>query len=71
MTVYDCLAEFIANSFDWCITKKNPDEKTIIQILLNPNSIEIVDNGVGMNLKELASAINIAESSDLCFCDAF
>lgn len=63
MSVNDCIAELVANSFDWCISKKNNDN-TKITISVNSDSIEILDNGVGMNLSELESAINIAESSD-------
>lgn len=64
LTALESIAELLANSWDWRITKKNPDQKTIVLIKLENNSIEVIDNGVGMTIAELNTGINLAESSD-------
>lgn len=64
LTVLESVAEILANSWDWRITKKYPNEKTSIIIKLENDSIEIIDNGVGMTIEELNTGINLAESSD-------
>jgi hypothetical protein len=64
LTALEAIAELLANSWDWRITKKNPEQKTEIIIDLEEDSIEVIDNGVGMTRSELNTGINLAESSD-------
>jgi len=64
LSALESIAELLANSWDWRITKKDPNQKTIIQIKLENDSIEVLDNGVGMTISELNTGINLAESSD-------
>lgn len=64
LTELDCVAEIVANSLDWCITKKFPEETTRITIKVFGDSIQIIDNGVGMDINELDTAIDLAESGN-------
>ncbi len=64
LTVLEAIAELLANSWDWRITKKYPEQKTRVVIILGDDSIEVKDNGVGMTVDELNIGINLAESSD-------
>lgn len=64
LTLQECIAELVANSLDWRITKVNPQEITKICIKLGEDSIEIIDNGVGMTYEELDVAIDLAESGN-------
>jgi len=60
----DCLAEVVANCFDWSNAKLNPPGKVKIQVIFGDNYIHIRDNGAGMTLQELDTAINLAEADD-------
>ena len=64
LSLLECIAELVANSFDWRITKINPNEVTKITIKLSESSIQITDNGVGMNFKDLDTAIDLAEAGN-------
>lgn len=64
LDVHDCLSELIANCFDWNTSKLYNDVPVVIKIICTKNSIAIVDNGAGMNLSELDTAINLAEAED-------
>ena len=61
----ECIAELVANSFDWNITKKVDTETTNIHVLTDrDNFIQIIDNGVGMDSGELDLATNLADDTD-------
>lgn len=60
----EAIAELLANSWDWRVTKKYPEQTTSVLIQLGYDSIEVIDNGVGMTRDELNVGINLAESSD-------
>jgi hypothetical protein len=60
----DCLAELIANSFDWNINKIKPKEKVVINIHFTKDYIKIFDNGVGMNFEQLDLAIDLAKADN-------
>jgi hypothetical protein len=64
LTELDCIAEIIANSLDWRITKLDPNAITKITIKVGDDSIQIIDNGAGMNFAELDTAIDLAESDN-------
>lgn len=64
LDVHDCLSELIANCFDWNSSKLYNTSPVIIKVICSKNSIEIIDNGAGMNLNELDAAINLAEAED-------
>ncbi len=64
LDVHDCLSELIANCFDWNSSKLYNDKPVSIKIICTKNSITIIDNGAGMNLLELDTAINLAEAED-------
>lgn len=55
------ISELVANSLDWRV---DGDQKTIIKIIIDNNSIEIVDNGVGMNEEELQNGIKVSVAND-------
>ncbi|MCH8517340.1 MAG: ATP-binding protein [Cyclobacteriaceae bacterium] len=59
----DCLAELIANSFDWN-TAKIDGSVVKIHITFGNDFIEVRDNGAGMTEDELDIAINLAEAED-------
>lgn len=59
----DCLAELIANCFDWN-TAKIDDTKVKVHITFGKDFIEVKDNGAGMTEDELDIAINLAEAED-------
>lgn len=72
MTALDCIAELVANSLDWNITRLDQDATTKIVIEqgkdLNSQQnlyLEIVDNGEGMNFIQLDKAIDLAEDSNM------
>jgi len=64
LNIQECIAELVANSLDWRITKINPIETVKISIKFHDNYILLVDNGVGMTYSELDTAIDLAESGD-------
>lgn len=49
------IAELFANSLDWRTETENT--KSLIQVIISKNSIEVKDNGVGMTAEELQNAI--------------
>jgi hypothetical protein len=63
MSEIDCIAEFIANSFDWNVSRL--DDKAITNILVEfgDDFIQVIDNGEGMNIEQLDKAINLGEDS--------
>lgn len=64
LSKFDCVGELVANCLDWRITKLNRTETTRIKIKIADNSIQIIDNGVGMDHAELDTAIDLAESGN-------
>lgn len=64
LTFPECIAELVANSFDWRITKTDPTQKTIIKVVVTRKGIQVIDNGAGMTIDELDTAIDLAESGD-------
>lgn len=62
--IIDCIAEIIANCFDWCSAKLTAPESVKIQVIFGDNFIQIRDNGAGMTSEELSTAINLAEADD-------
>jgi hypothetical protein len=63
MDPHRAISELVANSLDWRRPKKDKVE-SIIFIIISKSSIEIRDNGVGMNVKELQDAIQVSVSND-------
>ena len=57
------IGELVANSVDWRI-QASDGAQSIIQIILSKNSLEVRDNGAGMNVEELKTAIMLAVASD-------
>jgi len=57
------IAELVANSLDW---RREPVSgfEPIIQVIISHNSIEIKDNGVGMDHSELQNAIQVSVAND-------
>jgi hypothetical protein len=64
LTELDCIAEIVANSLDWRITKIKPEEATKILIKISEDYVHIIDNGVGMTFEELDTAIDLGESGN-------
>jgi hypothetical protein len=58
------ISELVANSFDWCITKHDSSKKTVLKIYVTPESLTIVDNGVGMTLEQLSVAKDFARAQE-------
>lgn len=55
------LSELVANSLDWRV---EGDQKTIIQVIVDNDSIEVIDNGVGMTETELQNGIKVSVAND-------
>jgi len=61
MQPIEAISELVANSIDWIPSSKR---KGKIKIIVSSSEIQIVDNGIGMNLKELETAISLAKASN-------
>lgn len=61
--IYDCIAELIANSLDWNAARLDESD-VVIKVIIGEDYVSIIDNGAGMNEKELDWAINLAESEE-------
>ena len=57
------IAELIANSLDWR-REKATNFTPIIKVKITKTSIEVLDNGVGMNISELQNAIQVSVAND-------
>lgn len=55
------LSELVANSLDWRV---EADKKAIIQVIIDNDSIEVLDNGVGMTEEELQNGIKVSIAND-------
>ena len=53
---FEAISELVANSFDWCITKRDKKQSSIIQIRIDSKYISILDNGIGMTSEQLDEA---------------
>jgi hypothetical protein len=64
MTEVDCLAELVANSIDWNISRLDDKKPTNIIIEKGDDFIQIIDNGEGMNFEQLDKATDLGEDSN-------
>ncbi len=55
LTLADAIAEVVANSFDASID----EEKTVIEVTVDPEHILVVDNGIGMSEAVLVEAVKL------------
>lgn len=55
------LSELVANSLDWRV---EGEQKTVIEVIIDNDSIEVIDNGVGMTEKELQNGIKVSVAND-------
>lgn len=63
LDVHDCIAELVANCFDWSTARVDGSEVKI-QVIFGDDYIQVRDNGAGMTEDELDIAINLAEAED-------
>lgn len=64
MSELDCIAELVANSLDWNISRLDDKKPTNIIIEKGDDFVQIIDNGVGMNFEQLDKATDLGEDSD-------
>jgi hypothetical protein len=55
LTLADAIAEIVANSFD----SADDDQKTVVNVTVNPDQIMVVDNSVGMTENVLVDAVKL------------
>ena len=55
------LSELVANSLDWRV---EGNQKSVIHVIIDNESIEIIDNGVGMTEDELQNGIKVSVAND-------